>query len=1540
MALMKKIRHFLAALALSAAVCCFADSGWQTKSASVQGNADAVNIVLPKPCTSAKKIFALPDDAKFVYIRFDAVCRAFVPDSKGVGIVFAVSFLDAEEKRMRNSGRTERFNADAVKTCAISLPVPSGAVRMQVNCYHVAQNGSAEFRNLKLEFSSRLKSFDAAVPTGETLDELWSLKGAFRKHNPMRETFCLNTLWQFLPVESDKAEQVPPLGSGYGFLRVPAEIPVNPATEIVRHPLQPVLIPANRIVHAWYRREVTPPENWRGRRIMLEFSNLNTRASVWVNGKKCGAVVYPGFPVDLTGALVPGRKNELALLVSADIDEADNFSYWAPDRKIKNTNARLVNRGLNGDVFLSSIPPGTSMTDVRIETSVRKKEILFNCGFARVVPGNYELKTEISDASGIVREFSFDNVKLNSDGRFSVSAKWENPRLWDLDSPENLYTAVFKLYSAEGKPVDVFGPERFGFREFRFEGRDFVLNGKTVRLRPLCVNSTSHTSDKTCDAVVRDQLKRLKSLNCNMFISAVYQLTPGMLAYQDNLYRMAAEEGILCSLTLPHVQSYDVLNSSAAREKYKRDASFYIRRFQNNPAIIMYAVNHNLAGYHGDQNPLKTGTSYVPKTTEPRRMAMATHDIIRSLDPSRPSYSHESGILNGIHTVNCYLNWAPQQERSDWHEFYQLFGKVPLFIVEWGIPHVSSYSSYRGPNFIGRSAENQWANIIEWHASLFGEKSYEISPGMKERLRKETELLKNNGRYRFGWQNALDDAQIQEIYGFMTRENLFAMRRRGVGGVLPWDQNKFFKRVRGKSVSVRNPDRYKFLKQPSPVPDVNHTDGGSFLVSRDPQNWELTPYGRAYVETNADVLCRITGIPGDFSEKGHNFFPGETVAKTLTILNDSRRERLVDWNVRIGSRTERGTVAVKPGDYAEIPAVFRIPANHAPGRLVISAGIKGEGFPSSSDEFFLDILPPPELKTSARIGVYDPEGSALPYLAQLGIPYRTVVFENDLNGLDLLIIGRNALKEKPFALAPYMDSGTKLLILEQPYDVLSKLGFRVQEHGLRTVFPLVEPFGKAMRDWRGESTLLSRCLAGVPYYENGYCRQPWGAFSNSRVWRSGNRGTVAGVIPEKPQNGAFLPLMQGGFNLEYAPVLEYRGRDGYVLLSQLDISGRTAFEPEAFLSFRNLLKRALAYRPETARPLYAAGRAELFALLDALQLPYRKLEAGELPPRNAVLAVDESALNPELADAVSRGLRICAFGLSAGQLNTMFGISSEEGAHFTGFAPGLHEIPEFAGISNSDLYSRAEMKFAAFPAENPGGKTLKVLHRGNGCAVFIQLPPWRFDRKANHLRSTVKHAEALAGRILANLGAVSGFEFSAYLDKRKRVNDNRVLNGRWLGVADPRLKGIARGYMNPEYKPDSLWRPVKVPGAFDTAEMNLEGYDGYFWYRLEFDAPEKKNLTIDLGAVDDESSVYCNGKLVQQINRKTNPADYWKVPRVFTVPASLLRERSNVLTVLCNDLRGNGGIMGVPTIRDGEKNSPAYTQSPFAEDDPYRYYRW
>ena len=64
------------------------------------------------------------------------------------------------------------------------------------------------------------------------------------------------------------------------------------------------------------------------------------------------------------------------------------------------------------------------------------------------------------------------------------------------------------------------------------------------------------------------------------------------------------------------------------------------------------------------------------------------------------------------------------------------------------------------------------------------------------------------------------------------------------------------------------------------------------------------------------------------------------------------------------------------------------------------------------------------------------------------------------------------------------------------------------------------------------------------------------------------------------------------------------------------------------------------------------------------------------------------------------------------------------------------------------------------------------------------------------------------------------------------------------------------------------------------------------------------------------------------------------MPRKFTLKGRQLRKTGNTLVVLCNDLRGEGGILGHPVI--GLKAAPdgLYTDRNLIEDDPYRYYRW
>ena len=116
-----------------------------------------------------------------------------------------------------------------------------------------------------------------------------------------------------------------------------------------------------------------------------------------------------------------------------------------------------------------------------------------------------------------------------------------------------------------------------------------------------------------------------------------------------------------------------------------------------------------------------------------------------------------------------------------------------------------------------------------------------------------------------------------------------------------------------------------------------------------------------------------------------------------------------------------------------------------------------------------------------------------------------------------------------------------------------RLGFRVAEYGLRQVFPrsahhpLLDGLAEIhLRDWRGEATILPARLD----YEMRPRYGPtvrWCDIPVTRVWRCGNRGNVASVLIEKPARGNFLPVVDGGFSLQYSPLLEYREGKGMVL---------------------------------------------------------------------------------------------------------------------------------------------------------------------------------------------------------------------------------------------------------------------------------------------------------------------------------------------------------------------------------------------------------
>lgn len=71
-------------------------------------------------------------------------------------------------------------------------------------------------------------------------------------------------------------------------------------------------------------------------------------------------------------------------------------------------------------------------------------------------------------------------------------------------------------------------------------------------------------------------------------------------------------------------------------------------------------------------------------------------------------------------------------------------------------------------------------------------------------------------------------------------------------------------------------------------------------------------------------------------------------------------------------------------------------------------------------------------------------------LLDLGVAARAVASDAELAGVRVLIFGRRALAKSPFRLERLIAEGKlNVLVLEQDSQTLERLGFRVQEGGIR-----------------------------------------------------------------------------------------------------------------------------------------------------------------------------------------------------------------------------------------------------------------------------------------------------------------------------------------------------------------------------------------------------------------------------------------------------------------------------------------------------------
>src|SRR5262249_46916480 len=134
----------------------------------------------------------------------------------------------------------------------------------------------------------------AALPPG--VKAVWSPEKAVREVTPTRECVSINGLWRWQPAAQGATQ---PPSDGWGHFKVPGPWPgiVNymqhAAQPISPHPAWKVTGLAG-VTSAWYRRDITIPNGWKGRRIVLCADYVNSLAAAFVDGRPAGELRFPG----------------------------------------------------------------------------------------------------------------------------------------------------------------------------------------------------------------------------------------------------------------------------------------------------------------------------------------------------------------------------------------------------------------------------------------------------------------------------------------------------------------------------------------------------------------------------------------------------------------------------------------------------------------------------------------------------------------------------------------------------------------------------------------------------------------------------------------------------------------------------------------------------------------------------------------------------------------------------------------------------------------------------------------------------------------------------------------------------------------------------------------------------------------------------------------------------------------------------------------------------------------------------------------------
>ena len=419
----------------------------------------------------------------------------------------------------------------------------------------------------------------------------------------------------------------------------------------------------------WYRYQLTPKDEWKGKRIVLDFQGIMLVGDVYLNGKRIGGTDYGylGFDIDLSKLLKWGQPNEIA--VKADTQNPSNSRWFTGAGLYRDVNLIVTNK----DLFFPRHPlfiRTQGNKEVKIKAEIINQQKVAKGQTAAKMP----VGIRILDADGKVVAEQKNDIHFNAkwrDREYELpSISLENTKLWSPDSPY-LYTAEVTLYDSEGNIADQI-KEPFGVRTIEIvPQKGLLVNGKKVLLKGYANHHTLGALGAAAyPRAIEKRLKLMKEFGMNHIRSSHNP-------YSEDFLKLCDKYGILVVDELYDKWLTQYAGGRVEWESlWQKDIPEWVKRDRNHPSVILWSLGNELQQYSNlpfndwGVTAYKIQKELLHRYDDTRLTTVAMHPRYRNIETD--SIPADLAVATEVNSYNYrYMYFPGDMKRYPEKTFYQ-----------------------------------------------------------------------------------------------------------------------------------------------------------------------------------------------------------------------------------------------------------------------------------------------------------------------------------------------------------------------------------------------------------------------------------------------------------------------------------------------------------------------------------------------------------------------------------------------------------------------------------------------------------------------------------------------------------------------------------------------------------------------------------------------------------------------------------------------------------------------------------------------------